>query len=72
MCLGANYWAPPKIVYYANTRNDAAGIGFDDSMTCDEMIAKIPDRKIPLKNLPVPAASLVFKNWLKDPDKLLY
>ncbi len=72
MCLGAIYWARPKIVYYANTREDAAHIGFDDSMIYNEMIAKIPDRKIPLKNLCVPAANAVFKNWAQDPDKLLY
>ena len=30
MCLGAIYWARPKIVYYANSRHDAAHIGFDD------------------------------------------
>src|SRR5215216_7064030 len=32
MCMGAIYWARPKKVYFANTRNDAAEIGFDDSM----------------------------------------
>jgi len=30
MCLGAIYWARPKAIYYANTRVDAANIGFDD------------------------------------------
>ncbi len=72
MCLGAIYWARPKVVYFANTREDAAGIGFDDSMIYDEMNAGIPERKIPLKKLPVPEASAVFKNWLKNPGKLLY
>ena len=32
MCLGAIYWARPKVVYYANNRQDAANIGFDDSI----------------------------------------
>src|SRR5215210_4919822 len=30
MCMGAIYWARPKKVYFANTRTDAADIGFDD------------------------------------------
>src|SRR5580692_457276 len=30
MCLAAIYWARLKRVYYANTRDDAAGIQFDD------------------------------------------
>ena len=32
MCLGAIYRATPKIVYQANNRKDAAGIGFYDFM----------------------------------------
>ena len=27
MCLGAIYWARPKIIYFANNREDAATIG---------------------------------------------
>ncbi len=48
MCLGAIYWARPKIVYYANNRQDAAAIGFDDSMIYDEIIAELHLRKIPI------------------------
>jgi len=72
MCLGAIYWARPKIVYFANTRKDAAAIGFDDSMIYDEMAAAIDERKIPLKNLPISDATEVFKNWYNKPDKLCY
>ena len=28
MCLGAIYWARPKVIYFANNREDAAAIGF--------------------------------------------
>ena len=37
MCLGAIYWARPKAVYYANTRKDAAEIGFDDDFIYREL-----------------------------------
>src|ERR1019366_9103096 len=40
-----------KIVYYANTRDDAASIGFDDSMIYDEIRVDTDSRKIPLINL---------------------
>src|SRR5579871_1213212 len=29
MCMGAIYWARLARVYYASTRDDAAGLGFD-------------------------------------------
>src|SRR5690606_25588778 len=35
MCLGAIYWARPKAVYYACTKEDAAAIGFDDNFIYD-------------------------------------
>tara|TARA_B100001179_G_scaffold64103_1_gene44593 strand:- start:1490 stop:1900 length:411 start_codon:yes stop_codon:yes gene_type:complete len=31
MCLGAIYWARPDRIYFANTREDAADINFDDN-----------------------------------------
>src|SRR5678810_942529 len=30
MCLGAIYWARPRVVYFGCTREDAAHIDFDD------------------------------------------
>lgn len=36
MCLGAIYWARPARVYFGNTADDAAKIGFDDSLIYHE------------------------------------
>ena len=72
MCLGAIYWARPKIVYYANTREDAAGIGFDDSMIYSEMITELQNRKIPIKNLGRKQAMQIFIEWQKKEDKIKY
>lgn len=36
MCLGAIYWARLKKVYFANNKEDAKNIGFDDSFIYDE------------------------------------
>ena len=72
MCLGAIYWARPKIVYYANTRHDAAEIGFDDSMIYEEMSVDIEKRKIPIIPIGRAAALEVFKKWKEKPDKTVY
>ena len=72
MCLGAIYWARPKVVYYANTRDDAASVGFDDSMIYDEIKCANEKRKIPLVNLCRKDAFRVFENWADKNDKTLY
>ncbi|MBC7866936.1 MAG: nucleoside deaminase [Gloeobacteraceae cyanobacterium ES-bin-316] len=72
MCLGAIYWARPSIVYYANNRQDAADIGFDDSMIYEEMAAHIHQRKIPIKSLGRAQAQPVFLDWKNKGDKTIY
>lgn len=72
MCLGAIYWARPKVIYFANNRQDAADIGFDDSMIYDEMAAEICDRKIPIIMLGRADALKVFHNWKNKTDKTAY
>ena len=72
MCLGAIYWARPKIIYYANNRRDAADIGFDDSMIYDEMAADIGSRKIPILSLGREEALKVFTAWKNKEDKTVY
>ena len=72
MCLGAIYWARPKIIYYANNRADAAAIGFDDSMIYEEMSKAYSDRKIPIISISREEALVVFKEWKEKDDKTLY
>lgn len=72
MCLGAIYWARPKIIYYANTRGDAASIGFDDSLIYSEMKVELTNRKIPIVNIGRMDAVKVFQNWADKNDKTLY
>jgi guanine deaminase len=72
MCLGAIYWARPKIVYYANTRHDAAAIGFDDAEIYEEMSVDIEKRKIPIVPIGRESALEVFKKWKDKPDKTVY
>ncbi len=72
MCLGAIYWARPEVIYYANTRSDAAYIGFDDSMIYDEMNTHINKRKIPVINLGREEAQKIFVEWINKKDRTTY
>lgn len=72
MCMGAIYWARPEKVYYANTRDDAAAIGFDDSFIYHE-IEKSPDeRTIEMIPMDREAAQRVFRQWMDKPKKIVY
>lgn len=72
MCLGAIYWARPKKIYYANYRDDAASIGFDDSMLYEEMKKPLNERKIPIHSIGRNEAIKVFEEWKIKGDKTLY
>lgn len=72
MCLGAIYWARPRVIYFANSRQDAADIGFDDSMIYDEMKADISMRKIPIRNLGRDEALKIFEEWKNKENKTAY
>ncbi len=72
MCLGAIYWARPKVIYFANTRQDAADIGFDDSMIYEEMNTGIENRKIPIIKLGRESALKIFGEWACKSDKTQY
>ncbi len=72
MCLGAIYWARIERVYYANTRSDAAVIGFDDDHIYREFTLPITKRAIPFVHLRLGEARDVFKEWMDKPDKIPY
>ena len=72
MCLGAIYWARPKVIYFANNREDAAEAGFDDSMLYDEMKCSISERKIPITSLGRAEAIKVFEAWKLNTEKVEY
>lgn len=72
MCLGAIYWARPKRVIYANTRQDAAAIEFDDDFIYKEISAEMEKRKIPFIHHPHPLARQVFDEWKNLENKTRY
>ena len=72
MCLYAIYWARINKVYYANTRNDAQKIDFDDSLIYSELIKKIDQRKIPMIQVMREEGLKAFELWNKKTDKVKY
>jgi len=72
MCLGAIYWARLDRVYYANTRGDAAAVGFDDDHIYREFDKPIDGRTVPFIQLGSEEARQIFQEWLEKPDKIPY
>ncbi len=72
MCLAAIYWARLDRVWYGNTRQDAALIGFDDDHIHREIPLPIEDRAIPMARLLPDEAAEAFREWDAKPDKVLY
>src|SRR5919206_831766 len=52
MCLASAYWARLARIVYANTREDAAAIGFDDALIYRELEKAVPDRIMPMIHAP--------------------
>jgi hypothetical protein len=59
-------------VYYANTREDAAQIGFDDAFIYEELTRAISGRKIPMVQIMRAEARAVFEEWQKKSDRIRY
>ena len=72
MCLSAIYWARIDKIYYANTREDAQKIDFDDSFIYSEFQKDINQRKIPMFQIMRNEALKAFELWDKKKDKIKY
>ncbi len=72
MCLSAIYWSRLDKIYYANTREDAKNIDFDDSFIYTEIPKKIDDRKIKMVQMLRDEALKAFEIWDKKVDKIKY
>lgn len=76
MCLSAIIWANIKKIYYANTKEDAADIGFRDEFIYD-FLDKLSDNKIDkrvlnLKSLNREEAIEVFERYKNDEQRIKY
>jgi guanine deaminase len=72
MCIGAIYWARPKAVYYACTKQEAAKIGFDDQFIYDQLELPVEKRKIPMIQIFLDKGDLPFRTWESSNNKVEY
>ena len=72
MCLSAIYWAHIEKIYYANTRDDAQKIDFDDSLIYLELLKNVKKRKISMVQMMRDEALKAFELWDEKTDKVKY
>lgn len=72
MCLGAIYWARIDKIYYANTKDDAGEVGFDDSFIYDELAKEKSFRRLECEQMLREEALRVFSRWSEKDDKIEY
>lgn len=72
MCLAAIYWARLDRVWFANGREDAAAIQFDDAWLYREVAAPPEARSLPAFQLLREEALPVFQSWDRKADKVRY
>jgi len=72
MCLSAIYWARIDQVVYANSRADAAAIGFDDAYIYDQVSKHAANRDLHCVHQPNERAKAVFEAWAHKENKTPY
>ena len=75
MCLSAIIWSNIKRVYYGNTKEDAADIGFRDEFIyeyIDKLSKGIDDGTLKLKNINRSKTIKEFEEYMNKDEKTLY
>ncbi len=72
MCLSAIYWARLDRIWYANTRDEAAAIGFDDEFLYREVALPMDQRSLPILHLRDDQATAAFQAWMAKADRVPY
>ena len=72
MCLSAAYWARIERIVFANSRAEAAAIGFcDDELYC-ELNRHFSARSIVMEHHPLAGALEPLERWAANPGRILY
>lgn len=72
MCLAAAYWARIGRIVFANSRAEAAAIGFCDDELYSELNRHFATRSIVMEHHPMPDALLPLQRWAGNPDRTPY
>lgn len=72
MCLSAIYWARIPQIFFANTRQDAAEIGFDDDFIYRQIPLPLEKRAIKIGQILREEGLETFRGWTKKTDRVRY
>ncbi|MBL8405549.1 MAG: nucleoside deaminase [Dechloromonas sp.] len=72
MCLAATYWARIGRVVFANSRIEAASVGFCDDTLYDELNRHFSERSIVMEHRPLPGALEPLIAWSANPTRITY
>ncbi len=73
MCLSATIWSNVKTIYYGNTKEDAANIGFRDDYIYDYIKNDLTDSSIlKLKRIDKEQTIKAFEEFKNKQDKVIY
>lgn len=72
MCLAAAYWARVDRIVFANSRLEAAAIGFCDDDLYEELNRPHVTRRILMEHHPNAEALAVMAQWAADPTRVPY
>ena len=72
MCLAAIYWARLDRMWFANTREDAAAIAFDDAWLYREVALPIESRALSSAEILREEALVAFREWEAKGDRVPY
>ncbi|MGI6219800.1 MAG: nucleoside deaminase [Bacteroidaceae bacterium] len=72
MCLGAIYWAHIDRMFYGNSKQDAAAIGFDDAFIYKELALPAGERRLKSEALLPEEAIEAFRLWESKEDRTNY
>ena len=72
MCLAAAYWTRIERVVFANSRAEAAAIGFCDDDLYSELNRHFEARRMVMEHRPMPDALVPLQRWASNPDRTPY
>lgn len=72
MCIGAIYWARPKAVFFAGTKEEAAASGFDDQFIYEELEKPYAVRQLKMERLAPDGYQAPFDAWKAAARKVEY
>ena len=72
MCYGAVHWSRIGVIHRGATKEDAAGIGFDDLDIYREVALPPDEREIIMDEVEREACLAVFRDWEAREDRVIY